>query len=318
MKTSKYVVYGIAGLAAILLALLVRGMIAGKPSTVAKASVEAPAAQPTARVLVVSHDIKAGTRLTDADLTWQDWPMASLNPAYIVDGGNPSMSASSASASGSASAAPGSESGPVAVKKNADGVVGGIAQAVSDKVAPSPARDAYVGGVARQDMFANEPVTDEKIVRADEGGFMAVMLHPGMRAMAVPVSVDNTAGGFILPGDHVDILATHQTQRASGSGTIDSVQPVLRNIRVLAIDQQVNAEKDKQSVIGATATLEVSPRDGEVLTLAKASGTLSLMLRSYADASGPSGVIDATPSGGGEQSVRVFRNGQASEVLVSR
>lgn len=317
MKTSKYVIYGVAALAAVLLALLVRGMMTGKPSTPAKASVEAPAAAPGARVLVVTHDIKAGSRLADSDLAWQEWPVAALNPAYIVDGGNPAhAAASSSSSSASASVAPGSESAPVAVRK-ADGVVSGAVQAVSDKVAPSPAREAYIGGVARQDMFANEPVTDDKIVRADEGGFMAVMLHPGMRAMAVPVSVDNTAGGFILPGDHVDILATHQTQRASGGGTIDSVQPVLRNIRVLAIDQQVSPDKDKQSVIGATATLEVSPQDGEVLTLAKASGTLSLMLRSYADAAGPAGVVDPTPSGG-SQSVRVYRNGQATEVLVSR
>jgi pilus assembly protein CpaB len=311
MKTSKYVIYGVAALAAVLLALVVRNMMMGKPATPAKASVEAPAATPTARVLVVSHDIKAGSRLTDSDLSWQDWPVASLNPAFIVDGGNPQTAAAAASASGSAA-----PDAPTAVKK-ADGAVGGAVQAVADKVAPSPARDAYIGGVARQDMFANEPVTDDKIVRADEGGFMAVMLHPGMRAMAVPVSVDNTAGGFILPGDHVDILATHQTPRATGGGTIDSVQPVLRNIRVLAIDQQVSPDKDKQSVIGATATLEVSPQDGQVLTLAKASGTLSLMLRSYADASGPTGVVDPTPSGG-EQAVRIYRNGQATEVLVSR
>jgi pilus assembly protein CpaB len=310
MKTSKYVIYGVAALAAVLLALVVRNMMTGKPATPAKASVEAPAA-PTARVLVVSHDIKAGQRLSDSDLTWQDWPIASLNASLIVDGGNPQAGAAAASASGSAA-----PDAPTAVKK-ADGVVGGAVQAVTDKVAPSPAREAYIGGVARQDMFANEPVTDDKIVRADEGGFMAVMLHPGMRAMAVPVSVDNTAGGFILPGDHVDILATHQTQRASGGGTIDSVQPVLRNIRVLAIDQQVSPDKDKQSVIGATATLEVSPQDGQVLTLAKASGTLSLMLRSYADASGPTGVVDPTPSGG-DQAVRIYRNGQATEVLVSR
>lgn len=317
MKVSKYVILSVAGLAAVLLALLVRTAMVGKPSTPAKAAVEAPPAQPMARVLVVSHDIKAGTRLTDADLTWRDFPVAALNPAYIVDGGSPeaaAASSSSAAASASGSVAAGSESA-VAVNKPTDGVVGGVAQAVKDKVAPSPAREAYIGGIVRQDMLSNEPVTDSKIVRADEGGFMAVMLHPGMRAMAVPVSVDSTAGGFILPGDHVDILATHQLQGANGGPNSSSVQPVLRNIRVLAIDQQVDTGKDKQSVIGGTATLEVSPQDGQVLTQAKASGTISLMLRSYADASGPSGVMDPGPGG---QTVRVYRNGQATEVQVPR
>ncbi|HTN41005.1 MAG TPA: Flp pilus assembly protein CpaB, partial [Asticcacaulis sp.] len=110
----------------------------------------------------------------------------------------------------------------------------------------------------------------------------------------------------------------HQTPRTTGSGTIDSVQPVLRNIRVLAIDQQVAAEEGKQSVIGATATLEVSPSDGQVVTLAKASGTLSLMLRSYADTAGPSGAVAAAPTGAGDKSVRVFRPDQTTEVMVSR
>ena len=309
MKTSRYVVMGVAALAAVLLAFLVRGMISGHGGNDAKASVEAAApVVPTARVLIATRDIKAGNRLGEDDLGWQDWPVASLNPSYITDGATPP-------AGGAVAGAEGAPAVPAAVTKPANG----IAQAVTDKIMPSASKEAYVGGVAREDIMANEPIIDAKIVRADEGGFMAVMLQPGMRALAVPVSVDNTAGGFILPGDHVDILVTHQTQRTGGAGgTIDSVQPVLRNIRVLAIDQAVTTDKDKQSVIGATATLEVSPADGQAVTLAKASGTLSLMLRSYADASGPSGVVNASPTGAGDTSVRVFRNGQASEVMVSR
>lgn len=323
MKTSRYVVMGVAAVAAILLAFLVRGMISGKGSHEAKASVEAPPAQQMARVLIAVHEIKAGTRITEADLTWQDWPVNSLNPAYIVDGGMPASVTAAATADGAAAGAEGAPAAPVVTKEAKTGVAGkagDVVQAVADKVAPSASKEAYVGGVAREDILANEPIIDAKIVRADEGGFMAVMLQPGMRALAVPVSVDNTAGGFILPGDRVDILVTHQLQRqGGGGGTIDSVQPVLRNIRVLAIDQQVTTEKDKQSVIGATATLEVTPQDGQVVTLAKASGTLSLMLRSYADAAGPSGAVTMAPTGSNDdQPVRVYRNGQATEVTVSR
>jgi len=313
MKTSRYAVIGLAAIAALILAFLVRGMVAGNGSHKAEASVQAPPAQPTARVLVAARDLPAGTRLTEADLNWQDWPVNTLNAAYIVDGGSP-VAAAPASGSEDAAAKTASKDGPVAVKKPANELV----QAVADKVAPSATKEAYVGGVTREAILANEPIIDAKIVRADEGGYMAVMLSPGMRALAVPVSVDNTAGGFILPGDRVDILVTHQTPRATGSGTIDSVQPVLRNIRVLAIDQQVSVEEGKQSVIGATATLEVSPTDGQVVTLAKASGTLSLMLRSYADAAGPSGAVAAAPTGAGDKSVRVFRPDQTTEVMVSR
>jgi pilus assembly protein CpaB len=311
MKTSRYAVIGLAAIAALILAFLVRGMVAGSGSHKAEASVQAPPTQPTARVLVAARDLPAGTRLTEADLNWQDWPVNTLNAAYIVDGGSPVAAAAPAAGSEDAAA---KKDDHVAVKKPANEVV----QAIADKVAPSAAKEAYVGGVTRESILANEPIIDAKIVRADEGGYMAVMLNPGMRALAVPVSVDNTAGGFVLPGDRVDILVTHQTPRTTGSGTVDSVQPVLRNIRVLAIDQQVAAEEGKQSVIGATATLEVSPTDGQIVTLAKASGTLSLMLRSYADAAGPSGAVAAAPTGAGDKSVRVFRPDQTTEVMVSR
>jgi len=307
MKTSRYAVIGLAAIAALILAFLVRGMMAGSGSHKAEASVQAPPTQPTARVLVAARDLAPGTRIAEADLAWQDWPVDTLNKAYIVDGGMPAASAGTEDAAVKGD-------GPVAVKKPANELV----QAVADKVAPSAAKEAYVGGVTRESILAGEPIIDAKIVRADEGGYMAVMLNPGMRALAVPVSVDNTAGGFILPGDRVDILVTHQIPRTNGSGTIDSVQPVLRNIRVLAIDQQVAAEEGKQSVIGATATLEVSPTDGQIVTLAKASGTLSLMLRSYADAAGPSGAVAAAPTGAGDKSVRIFRPDQTTEVMVSR
>lgn len=302
MKTSRYVVMGIAGVAGILLFFLVHGVMSGKATRQATASVVAPPPVQTVRVLIAAHDIKAGARLADADLQWQDWPVNTLNPAYIVDGPRPGT------------AAAGSEE---AARKagGAQALAVAASDAARHALAPT-AKDTYVGGVARQDILANSPITDSEVVRSDAGGFMAVMLQPGMRAMAVQVSVENTAGGFILPGDHVDILATHQAQK-TGGGTTDSVETVLRNIRVLAIDQQVQAQKDKQSVIGATATLEVSPADGQALTLAKASGNLSLMLRSYADSDGPAGVV-AAQSNGAQGVVHIFRPGQTTDVTVTR
>ena len=303
MKTSRYVVMGIAGLAGILLFFLVHGVMSGKAARPATASVVAPPPVQTVRVLIAAHDIKAGTRLADADLQWQDWPANTLNPAYITDGPRPGTTAA----------------GTEEAARKAGGAQA-LAIAASDAarhVLTPGAKESYIGGVARQDILANTPITDAQVVRSDEGGFMAVMLQPGMRAMAVQVSVENTAGGFILPGDRVDIMATHQTPR-TGGGNIDSVETVLRNIRVLAIDQQVETQKDKQSVIGATATLEVSPVDGQALTLAKASGTLSLMLRSYADSDGPAGVVATARQNGGQDVVHIFRPGQTTDVAVSR
>lgn len=302
---------GIAAIAAILLAFLVRGLVGGKASAPAKAApvaVAAPA-QPTVKILVATHELKAGTRITDSDLTWQDWPQNLLNPAYIVDTNavvQPTVN--------------GTEDKVVAAKQAATQAAG-AAQQVVNTIVGGGAKAQFIGGVVRENILANEPIIETKIVRADKGGFLAVMLEPGQRAMAVPVSVESTAGGFILPGDHVDIIATVSVPR-NGGGNNNYVTPVLSNIKVLAIDQQVQTEEGKQSVIGATATLAVTPREAEVLAMAKASGSLSLTLRSYADVSGASGITAYEPRGSGTssegQSVQVYRNGQSSQVAVTR
>jgi pilus assembly protein CpaB len=95
---------------------------------------------------------------------------------------------------------------------------------------------------------------------------MAAYLEPGMRAMAIRVTVETAAGGFILPGDRVDVLLTRETNlsnaRSPGrrSDSKFSSSTVMQNIKVLAIDQSTRAGDDEQAVVGATATLEVGPR----------------------------------------------------------
>jgi pilus assembly protein CpaB len=310
MKASRYVVVGIAAIAAILLAFLVRGLVGGKPSNPAKATsvAVAPPVQ-TVKILVAAHALKAGTRITDSDLTWQDWPQNLLNPAYIVDTNSAPQTPINAT-----------EGGVDAAHQVATKAASTAQQVVNTVVSGSP-KTQFIGGVVRENILANEPIIETKIVRADKGGFLAVMLEPGQRAMAVPISVESTAGGFILPGDHVDIIATVSVPR-SGGGNSNYITPILSNIKVLAIDQQVQSEENKQSVIGATATLAVTPKEAEVLAMAKASGSLSLTLRSYADVSGASGITAYEPRGSNNasenQSVQVYRNGQSTQVAVTR
>ncbi|OYW82425.1 MAG: Flp pilus assembly protein CpaB [Asticcacaulis sp. 32-58-5] len=146
----------------------------------------------------------------------------------------------------------------------------------------------------------------------------AVMLESGKRAMAVPISAENAAAGFILPGDRVDIMVSRELQSTNGGRNQQIVEPVLRNIKVLAIDQNISAAADTAAVIGATATLELTPEDGQALALARSQGSLSLMLRSYADVSAASGRVNSQETQMATNTVRVFRNGQASEVSVAR
>ena len=153
--------------------------------------------------------------------------------------------------------------------------------------------EEYVETVARHAIPAGTPLTSVLVFRRDAPGFLSGALAPGKRAVAVPVSAVSGAAGFVLPGDHVDVMLTHDIRRdfnqAAEDGTpviADSVirftsETILRKVRVLAVDQAMN-DVDQQAIVGRTVTLEVSPKEAETLNVAQAMGDLSVSLRSLA------------------------------------
>lgn len=148
------------------------------------------------------------------------------------------------------------------------------------------------GAIARQPIAQGEPINTQKIVKTDGSGFLAAILPAGMRAVATTISPETGAGGFILPNDHVDVILTHRQDRQQNDSADRFIsETILSNVRVLAIDQAVKEQEGQQSAVGRTATLELSPRQAEVLAQARDLGTLSLALRSLADANpnGPEG-----------------------------
>jgi pilus assembly protein CpaB len=308
MKPARIAVICVAAVAAIGLALVVRAM--GSPSGEPAAVAAAEPARPMAKVLVAARDLAPGQRLADADLAWKDWPVDAVSPAFITDGSVPVAQASPAEAEGAAA------------EPKADGTVARVARAATE-LAGGGAKSEYFGSVVRESILAGEPIVGRKIVRAGDSGYMAAYLEPGMRAMAISVSTDTAAGGFILPGDRVDVILT--VELAGGSADEPNrakfaSRLVMQNVKVLAIDQSTRADDDQQAVVGATATLEIAPSDTETLALAKAAGVLSLTLRSYADAAGPSGRVGAaarTPVAGRPAQVRVFRGGEPQVVPVT-
>ncbi|MFJ6025623.1 Flp pilus assembly protein CpaB [Brevundimonas sp. NPDC092305] len=295
MKPARIAVICVAAVAAIGLALVVRAMGSSNNQPTAVATAAPVNTTPMAKVLIAAKDLQPGQRLTDTDMEWKDWPAAEVNPAFITDGSVP---------------VPAAEAKP-------DGAVATVTRAAVE-VATGGAKADYVGSVVREPILKGEPIIGRKIVRAGDSGYMAAYLEPGMRALAIAVSVETAAGGFILPGDRVDVLLTRETNFTNaGTAAEDRSKfvssTVLQNIKVLAIDQSTRAGDDAQTVVGATATLELGPRDAEVLALAKSEGELSLSLRSYADTAGPSGSV--RPSTRQSSAVRVFRGG-APEVVV--
>jgi pilus assembly protein CpaB len=97
-----------------------------------------------------------------------------------------------------------------------------------------------------------------------------------MRAVSIPITTESGAGGFILPNDRVDVILTVQV---SEQPKTFGARTFLHDVRVLAVDQTYTQDKDHQTVLAKTATLELSPQQAETVEAAASSGTVSLALR---------------------------------------
>ena len=205
-----------------------------------------------------------------------------------------------------------------------------------------------VGAVVRRGIAAGEPVTNGRIVRPGDRGFLAAVLQPGMRAISVSVNPTTGIAGLVFPGDRVDLLLTQTIP--SGNTPRMASETVLENVRVLAIDQVLN-DQSGEPTLGKNTTIEVTPKQAEVVAVASDLGKLSLSLRSLArpatgkDALDPAELVDELPEpwrgetytwdseasrvlasrhapraggggGGGGYKVVVFHGGKAEEVSV--
>jgi pilus assembly protein CpaB len=142
-----------------------------------------------------------------------------------------------------------------------------------------------LGTVVRFPVTAGEPITQGSLVAPGDRGFLAAALGPGMRAVTVPVSAKTGVGGFVFPGDHIDLVLT-QTVKADEGQPLKASETFVRNIRVLATDQSTESEiVEGKTVVRAfkTVTLEATPKIAEKIAVAQTIGTLSLSLRSIAD-----------------------------------
>jgi pilus assembly protein CpaB len=120
---------------------------------------------------------------------------------------------------------------------------------------------------------ANEPILSSKITGPGQRATLSATLSDGMRAVTVRVNDVGGVAGFVLPGDHVDVVLTRQVDK--GAATTDVV---LQNVKVLAVDQTADERTDKPSLAKAV-TLEVDTASAQKVALAATVGTLSLILR---------------------------------------
>jgi pilus assembly protein CpaB len=119
----------------------------------------------------------------------------------------------------------------------------------------------------------NEPVLALKITGAGQRATLSALVKPGMKAVTIRVNDVEGVGGFVLPGDHVDVVLTRQLDKGSATTEV-----VLQNTRVLAVDQTADERSFKASV-AKSVTLEVNTIEAQKVWLASSVGSLSLLLR---------------------------------------
>ena len=129
----------------------------------------------------------------------------------------------------------------------------------------------------------NEPILRTKVTGPGQKATLSAVIQDGMRAVTVRVNDVEGVGGFVLPGDRVDVLLTRQAERTTGMNDV-----VIQNARVLAVDQLADDAADRPTVVKAV-TLEVDTTGAQKIALAASLGNLSLMLRRAGEQ-----VMDAT------------------------
>lgn len=187
---------------------------------------------------------------------------------------------------------------------------------ITRSAVPKGLEDA-AGSIIRTSFLANEPIRTEKLVKAGSG-FMSAILPSGMRAVAIEIAKggSSSAGGFVLPNDHVDVISISTAKTGPGTSSepaVQTAQTLLTDIRVLAVGQVVQERNGETVVTGETATLALTPAQAETVTLAQKVGSISLVLRSILDAGKANDTASAEPAP--ETALTVVRFGVAQKQL---
>ncbi len=146
--------------------------------------------------------------------------------------------------------------------------------------------EQIAGSIVRGGTFyTGEPIQEARLVKANAAGYLSAILPAGMRAVATEISAETSAGGFVIPGDYVDVILARRDREAEKRNGVESYtsETIISNVRVLAVDQTVEDKNGQKVVIGKTVTLEMTPIQVETLAAGKQAGTLSLALRSVVD-----------------------------------
>lgn len=155
--------------------------------------------------------------------------------------------------------------------------------------ADEKALDALSGRMI-QKVSEGQPVLRNSIFKEGRGNLVAATLGEGMRAISIPVKAQNMAGGFVKPGDYVDVVLTYRVRVTGNTARAASslvnryaTETIIKNARVLGVDQDPKSESDDKGKVGKTVTLEVNSEGAEKVALGQEMGKLTLALRGIGD-----------------------------------
>jgi pilus assembly protein CpaB len=162
----------------------------------------------------------------------------------------------------------------------------------SDIVYGDLAETELIGAVTRRAFSTREPLTSFALVKPGDRDFLVAALAPGFRAVSISVDATQSTSGLALPGDRVDILLTQSFQAPGTDASHRSVgETVLRDLRVVAVDQALTPVLAPTSLLSATVelkmpktiTLEVTDRQAAILLVAEQLGKIQIALRGQQD-----------------------------------
>jgi pilus assembly protein CpaB len=150
----------------------------------------------------------------------------------------------------------------------------------------------FLGAVTRRSFARDEALISDDLVKTTDRTFLAALLGPGKRAVAVPVEAQQSASGLVLPGDRVDVILTHILLETPGNLSESVAETILRDVRVIAVDQSLFPVKPSSAENPVLAdsrmqrgvTLEVDDQQVQTLVLGLQLGKLQLSLRSLQSA----------------------------------
>ena len=131
--------------------------------------------------------------------------------------------------------------------------------------------------VALAPLQRNELILKTKVTGPGQRASLSALLDEGKRAVTVRVDDVRGVAGFVLPGDRVDVVLIRSVP--SPGGAAENISDVmLQHVKVLAIDQLANEQKETPTIARAL-TLEVDTDQAQKILLATNVGKLSLILR---------------------------------------